>query len=510
MKLTTLATITIALAGCGDDTSTTSTGMASVRIAHLSPDAPAVDVCLAPHGTTTWTGPVLAHAGVASGLAYGSVTAYVDVEARQYDARIVAPGSSSCATPLVPDVTDLPELPDGSHVTIAAEGLLAGGDAPFALVPYVDETTVAAGKAKLRFVHASPGTPAVDVGVGGGVLFTPLFSNVAYQATATGNNGYLEVAPVTSAELSARPHGGADVLSIEGATLPAGAIATAFAIGTIGDAAKPLAVLLCVDNAAPGGGLSSCSTVGAAPKRAHVRIAHLSPDAPAVDACIAPAGTGAFAGPLLSSLGAATGLVYPQVTTYVDLPVGSYDVRVVAPGAGCGTSLVPDTTGVAVTDGLTATIAATGVVSATGSAAHDPTFALAVFADDTSVTSGKAKLRFVHASPGTPAVDVGLGSGQSFTRVFGNVAFRHTASGTGIDANGYVETAPVTSAVSARLTGGTSDALVVPSVTLAAGSISTAFAIGGKTGASTNPLRVLLCGDNATPSGLLTACTVAP
>jgi hypothetical protein len=45
-------------------------------------------------------------------------------------------------------------------------------------------------------------------------------------------------------------------------------------------------------------------------------------------------------------------------------------------------------------------------------------------------------------------------------------------------------------------------------VTLGANAISSAFAIGGKTGASTNPLSVLWCGDNAPASGLLSACTV--
>ena len=43
-------------------------------------------------------------------------------------------------------------------------------------------------------------------------------------------------------------------------------------------------------------------------------------------------------------------------------------------------------------------------------------------------------------------------------------------------------------------------------VSLPAGAIATAIAIGGKTGQSKNPLAVLLCVDNATPTGLLSAC----
>jgi hypothetical protein len=225
-----------------------------------------------------------------------------------------------------------------------------------------------------------------------------------------------------------------------------------------------------------------------------------------VDVCIAPTGTTAFAGPLLASLGAASGLSYPQVTVHVDLPVAAYDLRIVVAGAGdCSKPAVPDTKNVAVSDGLTATVAAIGDLTPAGS---DPGFSLAVFADDTTVTSGDGALRFIHASPGTPAVDVGLGSGKSFTPVFTDVSFGKTAAEGGpIDANGFYVGAPFSAqTVAARAHGSSADALVVPSVSLPAGAIATAIAIGGKTGQSKNPLAVLLCVDNATPTGLLSAC----
>jgi hypothetical protein len=99
------------------------------------------------------------------------------------------------------------------------------------------------------------------------------------------------------------------------------------------------------------------------------------------------------------------------------------------------------------------------------------------------VTSGKTKLRFIHASPGTPAVDVGLESNGAFTNVFASVQFGNTANAYEND-NGFVETSPVTSNVAARVAGTSSDALMIPNVTLGANAISTAIAIGGKTGAS--------------------------
>jgi len=144
--------------GCEAQASSGS-GEAQLRVAHLSPDAPAVDFCVAEHGTKDFTGPVLASNGAAAGLSYANVTKYIALPAAQYDVRLVAPGSSSCATPLggLADFTNLPTLPSGANVTLAAEGLATlGATASFTLQAYVDDTSVDAGKAKLRFIHASP------------------------------------------------------------------------------------------------------------------------------------------------------------------------------------------------------------------------------------------------------------------------------------------------------------------------------------------------------------------
>ena len=127
---------------------------------------------------------------------------------------------------------------------------------------------------------------------------------------------------------------------------------------------------------------------------------------------------------MLGSLGVQDGLTYAAVTAYVDLPVGKYDVRVIIANAtGCSIPAIPDTLGVSVDNDQTATIAALGDSDPSGLAAHDPALHLALFTDSTTVPSGSAQLRFIHASPGTPAVDVGLGSGAQFTKVFADVSF---------------------------------------------------------------------------------------
>lgn len=270
-----LAAVAALLLACGDDDSDSASPSASgpdtvqpmtqpvkLRVAHLSPDAPAVDVCLAPAGTGRFAGPVLEQAGGAAGLDYGQVTRYLDVDAGAYDVRIVAASAPDCATPAVPDTTGV-TLEAGSTLTVAATGLAApGADQPaFALVPFVDETEVAAGTAKVRFIHASPGTPPVDVGAGSGTSFTPLFTAVEFPAIDDdlAPTGYLETPPLSDATLSARATGTTDdALVVEGVTLPAGAIVTVFATGLLGGD-PPLAALVCTDDTAETTLLSQCA-----------------------------------------------------------------------------------------------------------------------------------------------------------------------------------------------------------------------------------------------------------
>jgi len=242
------------------------------------------------------------------------------------------------------------------------------------------------------------------------------------------------------------------------------------------------------------------------PGNIYLRVAHLSPNAPSVDFCIQN-GTGSFTGPVLKSLGVTAGLAYPQVTKYLTVTEGTYTVRLVAPNAAsCDTSLagLPTYTLPALSNGTYATAAAVGLVGGT------PGFTVKPFVDDFTAPAGQGRLRFIHASPGTPAVDVGVLAAPTFTPIFTNVTYPSIGSGTGIDANGYYATAPLTNVtLSARPTGTTTDALVIPGVSLAAGSTATAFAI-GILGSTPTPLKVLLCGDNAAPTGELSTCAVAP
>ena len=243
--------------------------MALLRVAHLTPDAAPIDVCVAVHGSTAYQGPLLKQAGVdAGGLAYAQATKYLALPPAQYDFRVVDGAAASCATGML-DVTSLPALRGGESVTVAALGLMhppAGNNNTLQLKLYVDDTGAASGPVALRFIHASPDTPAVDAGIGSGNQFTPAFLNVGYAAVGlsvtSGANGYIMLGPESHAPLlTVRLRGGTDdALTFTPPSEPSfGDTVTAFLIGNLSSAPAPFKALVCVDNGAPTGALADCA-----------------------------------------------------------------------------------------------------------------------------------------------------------------------------------------------------------------------------------------------------------
>ncbi len=147
----------------------------------------------------------------------------------------------------------------------------------------------------------------------------------------------------------------------------------------------------------------------------------------------------------------------------------------------------------------------------------DVKLAGAAYSDEPAAPTGKSTLRFVHDSPGTPAVDVGLGTGTGFVPLFVNVSYPNiTAAGGAIDANGYLTADPINASVAnpvlitARVNPAGPEALNIPLTFPApAGTVATAFATGLLASTAT-PLQVLLCLDNAPPTGNLATCILAP
>jgi LPXTG-motif cell wall-anchored protein len=180
-------------------------GMARVRVVHASPDAPAVDV---------WVNGEVAF----SNAPFKGITDYAELAPASYQVQVSPTGATE---PIVIDATL--DLAADTDYTVVAVGQLANIE-PLVLVD--NNSAPAAGKAHVRFVHASPNAPAVDIAVTGGPV---LFSNVPFKGTGD----YLPVDAGTY-DLEARIAGTETVaLSVPGVMLQEGNVYTIFAMGLV-------------------------------------------------------------------------------------------------------------------------------------------------------------------------------------------------------------------------------------------------------------------------------------
>ena len=180
---------------------------ARVRVVHASPDAPAVDV--------------LVNDAIAfENAPFKGITDYASLGADTYNVKVVPTGATE---PVVIEA-DL-SLDAGTDYTVVALNTLDNIE-PLVLVD--NNSQPAAGKAHVRFVHASPDAPAVDIAVadGGPVLF----SNISFKEIGD----YLPVDAGTY-DLEVRVAGTETVaLEVPGLTLNDGTVYTVFAMGLAG------------------------------------------------------------------------------------------------------------------------------------------------------------------------------------------------------------------------------------------------------------------------------------
>ncbi|MGD9892311.1 MAG: DUF4397 domain-containing protein [Dehalococcoidia bacterium] len=180
---------------------------ARVRVVHMSPDAPAVDVLVDDQRAI-------------SNLVFKSATDYASIPAGQHNVKVTPVGQNQTAV----IEADLP-LQAGQDLTVVATGRLA----EIAALPLEDDNSAPSpGNAKVRFVHASPDAPAVDIAIAGGQV---LFPNVSFRNASD----YTQV-PAGTYNLEVRPAGTQDVaLSVPNVALQAGQNVTVFAAGLLGD-----------------------------------------------------------------------------------------------------------------------------------------------------------------------------------------------------------------------------------------------------------------------------------
>ena len=181
------------------------TEMAMVRVAHLSPDAPNVDVYVDDE-------PVL------EDVAFGDVSDYLELEPGSYDVRITETGAEEAVYEETLEV-------EAATYTLGAIGELAEENEPFGVEVFEDDLSDPGEDARISGIHAAPDAPAVDIAdeATGDVLFEDLAFGESQTGEAPPGEYTLEVLP--AGEDDAEPVATFD------ASLEAGTVYSAFAVG---------------------------------------------------------------------------------------------------------------------------------------------------------------------------------------------------------------------------------------------------------------------------------------
>jgi hypothetical protein len=337
---------------------------AALRVAHLSPDAPNVDVYV--DGDA-----------VLEDVPFRAVSDYLDLPSGEYDVMITAAGDMDTVV-----FDETLEVPAGEF-TAAALGELAEENQPFSVEVYEDDVSNPEGMARVRLVHASPDAPNVDVTVDG----EPLFTDVPFGAAGT-----VEV-PADEYELEIRPateNNDGDVVATFDLAPEAGTVYTAFAVGYLAPGDAPADVPFDLEVV-----VDASYDVEEPDPEASLRVAHLSPDAPNVDVYV-------------DGDAVLEDVPFRAVSDYLQLPAGEYDVMITA--AGDMDTVVFDET-LSLSDSEF-TAAALGEL-----AEENQPFSVEVYEDDVSDPGDMARVRLIHASPDAPNVDVTVDGEPLFTDV---------------------------------------------------------------------------------------------
>ncbi|UCC80898.1 MAG: DUF4397 domain-containing protein [Candidatus Zixiibacteriota bacterium] len=423
--MTMLAMLAFA-AGCSDNDDDNnplipSPSTSKVRVVHTSYDAPAVDV---------WVDGAVA----ISNLAYGQSSGYAELTAGMRNIQVTPTGQSS---PVVIDA-DL-NIADTEEYTVTAVDMLSNISA----VVSVDDRDPNTGQAKVRFLHASPDAPAVDIKLNSG-NGPAVFSNVSFKEITD----YAEVNGASYTFVVTPAGSDVEVFVFEPIAVSEGTVYTVVAHGSLDQTDNyPFGVRVFVDND-PGNvfvDMSSATT--------NVLVTHASPDAPGVDLLVD--------GIVVNS----QALEFPDNTGYLAVNTGTRNFKVNASG-----------TSMTVID-ATLTIGANLNYSIFAIDELSDIRALVLQDDLTSPASGKSHVRFLHLSPDAPAVDITLTDG---TVLFGNVAFEGYTDFTPFDSGTYD--------LQVRVAGTGIVALELPGINLEDGTIYTVFAKGFLNGEGSHAL----------------------
>ena len=187
-----------------------------IRVAHFSPDTPAVDVY------------VNGELSAVQGLEFPSITDWIELEAGTYNVAVAPAGTSIDDAAIGPADFDLPE---GAWITVAAIGSLSDGTlAPAVIVE--DFSAIEEGNARVGVFHAIEGAPAVDVLAGGDAVITEL----GFPGTFGDNDGFFVLdVPADTYDFQVTATGDAEtvVLDLPGTELAANTVYFVAAVGTL-------------------------------------------------------------------------------------------------------------------------------------------------------------------------------------------------------------------------------------------------------------------------------------
>lgn len=176
----------------------------------------------------------------------------------------------------------------------------------------------------------------------------------------------------------------------------------------------------------------------------YIRVLHASPDAPPVDI-------------YANGNMIAQNLEYTQITSYLPVPPGNYNIRVFPTGVSTNPVI---NTNVAISPQSQYTVAANGLLA---------NISLLPIIEPyvNGMNSRKSYVRFVHLSPNAPSVDITLPDG---TVVFRNVGFR--------DITNYLALNPGEYTLQVRPTGTSQVVLTIPNVRVSPNMVYTIYALG--------------------------------
>jgi hypothetical protein len=183
---------------------------ANVRVSHMSPNAPNVDV-------------YVDDAAVLEDVPFGTTSSYLELAAGDHTVEITAAGDPDTSV-FSGDVT----VEAGTDYTIAAIGEI-GDDADEQFRPLIledDNSDPGGDTARVRAVHVSPDAPAVDITVNS-------TGDVLFDGVAFGESGYVEV-PANDYTLQIRgdtDSNDGEVVADFDVSLNGGQVYTAFAAG---------------------------------------------------------------------------------------------------------------------------------------------------------------------------------------------------------------------------------------------------------------------------------------